>query len=207
MHRLLRFLDTTPEILDFVQHQFPQHLKQTKDKDNNVDKSTLTSQFPHNLQWYSERDYFGNNHKEPCVNLYLGEKDEFDVHHDGGAVTILLALSDYPEDYQGGGTEIFGPDKLKARKTFDHTGSDHNVILPSEDHDDNTNTDSEVSDHNVVTTKGGNVLVHPKAGTAMIWGTNMFHRALPILANSGMRAVWVGSFELKKKSGQYTTNF
>lgn len=103
---------------------------QTKDdKDKNVDESTLTSQFPLNLQWYSERDYFGNNHREPCVNLYLGEKDEFEVHHDGGAVTILLALSDYPEDYQGGGTEFFGPDKLRARKTFDHTGSDHNVLL------------------------------------------------------------------------------
>mmetsp|Transcript_23384 Transcript_23384/g.28726 ORF Transcript_23384/g.28726 Transcript_23384/m.28726 type:complete len:269 (-) Transcript_23384:447-1253(-) len=40
-------------------------------------------------------------------------------------------------------------------------------------------------------------VARPPAGTAMIWGGNLWHMALPV--STGMRAVYVGSFDLIEK--------
>ena len=41
------------------------------------------------------------------------------------------------------------------------------------------------------------VVARPSAGTAVIWGGNLLHMALPV--TKGMRAVYVGSFDLDKE--------
>jgi hypothetical protein len=43
-------------------------------------------------------------------------------------------------------------------------------------------------------------VARPPAGTALIWGGNLWHMALPV--TEGMRAVYVGSFDLEKTTGE-----
>ena len=74
------------------------------------------------------------------------------------SMTLLLLLTDLDE-YEGGGTALFGP-KSGQEKPL--------------------------------------VLARPPAGTLLVWGTRMFHEALPV--TEGMRSVLVGSFQMKRDS-------
>ena len=120
--------------------------------------------------WYDEPDEEGKLHPEPKVNVY-SEGGYFTQHGDGMELTILVVLTDETE-FEGGGTAFF--------RDLDLTHDDIEVANMS-------NASHSLEPESVA---------RPIAGTAMIWGGTLQHMALPV--TEGTRAVYVGSFDLKK---------
>jgi len=104
---------------------------------------------------------------EPKVNIYR-DGGFFKPHVDGMQLTLLAILND---GYEGGGTAFF------ASPTDD------------DDHDEGGARDDGDGPSRLYA-----AVARPSAGTAMIWGGDLLHTALPV--TEGMRAVYVGSFDL-----------
>eukprot|EP00563_Minutocellus_polymorphus_P002406 CAMPEP_0181034940 /NCGR_PEP_ID=MMETSP1070-20121207/8066_1 /TAXON_ID=265543 /ORGANISM="Minutocellus polymorphus, Strain NH13" /LENGTH=292 /DNA_ID=CAMNT_0023112483 /DNA_START=117 /DNA_END=995 /DNA_ORIENTATION=+ len=119
--------------------------------------------------WYDEPDEAGKLHPEPKVNVY-SEGGYFTQHGDGMDLTILVVLAD---EFEGGGTAFY-----------------RDLDLSHDDIEEVANMS------NVSHSLEPESVARPRAGTAMIWGGTLQHMALPV--TKGTRAVFVGSFDLKK---------
>ncbi|KAL7534296.1 hypothetical protein ACHAXR_010451 [Thalassiosira sp. AJA248-18] len=127
--------------------------------------------------WYSEPDEDGRFHPEPKVNLY-SEGGYFAQHGDGMDLTLLVVLTD---SFEGGGTAFFR-DLGLDQSDLDLVGYDNDGEARTMSNEWHTMKPESVA--------------KPPAGTAMIWGGTLQHMALPVTL--GSRAVYVGSFDLKK---------
>jgi hypothetical protein len=120
--------------------------------------------------WYDEMSHHdkGSSNPEPMVNIYE-QGGFFKRHNDGMHMTLLVVLEDADE---GGGTAFY---------TTCSGGCGENV---EEDGPANPMLARERPER----------IERPPVGTAMIWGANLSHSAMPV--TRGNRAVYVGSFDL-----------
>lgn len=127
------------------------------------------------VKWYNEMSPYDQiSNPEPMVNIYQ-EGGFFKKHQDNMSLTLLVVLESAPE---GGGTAFFSETK--------HNDSEN---------DDNDDDNKDDNKDDVFNKKQEPERVErPPAGTAMIWGGSLTHSALPV--TKGMRAVFVGSFDL-----------
>jgi len=91
-------------------------------------------------------------------------------------LTLLVVLTD-PTEFDGGGTAFY--------RDLDLSHDDLRGLLETADDDHMSNASHSLEPE---------VVARPGAGTAMIWGGALQHRALPV--TRGTRAVYVGSFNL-----------
>ncbi len=91
----------------------------------------------------------------------------FKQHTDGMQLTLLVVLND---SFEGGGTAFY-----------------------SEQEDDENANEREINIAEAAFDKWSS----PPAGTAIVWGAELLHMALPV--TKGMRAVYVGSFDLNEE--------
>ena len=133
------------------------------------------------VAWYDEPDEAGNLHPEPKVNVYT-EGGSFAQHGDGMDLTLLVVLTD-PGDFEGGGTAFYRDLDLS------HEDLQH-VLEPTKDDHFHSGMSMSNASHSL----DPESVARPEAGTAMIWGGALQHRALPV--TGGTRAVYVGSFNL-----------
>lgn len=117
--------------------------------------------------WYAEPDDRGVLHPEPKVNIYQ-EGGYFKKHVDGMQLTLLVVLNDA---FEGGGTAFY-----TARESDVEGNKEENDFYNGDDPYDSWTS--------------------PPAGTAIVWGPDLLHMALPVA--KGMRAVYVGSFDLNE---------
>ncbi|CAB9502354.1 expressed unknown protein [Seminavis robusta] len=168
------FLD---RLLKFLQNDkdLSRNILSTENPDDESSEfpSTTSRSTPiHQLEatWYAEPDDRGVLHPEPKVNIYQ-KGGYFKQHVDGMQLTLLVVLNDA---FEGGGTAFYAH-------------GDH-------EEEDNADTISNNNDE-----KEFDRWVSPPAGTAIVWGADLLHMALPV--SEGMRAVYVGSFDLNEAPG------
>lgn len=160
------------------------------------------------VEWYQEPDNHGRMHPEPKVNIYT-KGGYFTCHEDGMHLTLLVVLSDA---FEGGGTAFF-KETTSSSSTTTTTSSANtnnaNVAVKNDGDNDDDDDDHRNNNNNTTTTMiepsssssssplllEPDSIAKPPAGTAIIWGKKLLHMALPVTA--GMRAVYVGSFDLK----------
>ena len=116
--------------------------------------------------WYAEPDDRGVLHPEPKVNIYQ-EGGYFKQHTDGMQLTLLVVLND---GFEGGGTAFYS----------------------GKEDDEEEEKKQEATIGEAPFDKWAS----PPAGTAIVWGAELLHMALPV--TKGMRAVYVGSFDLNE---------
>lgn len=137
-------------------------------------------------EWYAEPDHLGALHPEPKVNIYQ-KGGYFKRHTDGMQLTLLVVLND---SFEGGGTAFYSSSPPSSIHNEDNGDGDYcsggsgDPLLVDTGLLSQASSPSESFDRHA----------SPPVGTAMIWGGDLQHMALPV--SSGMRSVYVGSFDL-----------
>jgi len=131
------------------------------------------------VTWYSEPlDEQGNLYPEPKVNTYQ-EGGYFRRHEDGMQLTLLVVLNDA---FEGGGTAFYAKPDERIEQT--------------EQRNNNGDDDDDDDDEDPVTGMTPESICRPPLGTAIIWGGELLHMALPV--TKGERSIYVGSFDLNE---------
>ena len=138
-------------------------------------KKTLFGNYHNTLELFQLQALEWSN-REPAVNVYYPPDGYFGLHKDNKALTILLPLTSPKMDDNNDDTSV----------TFTKGGTAFwSQSHPKEGID------------------GPSLTLAPKAGTALLFGGQVYHKGLPIA--SGHRVVFVASFSKRSKKSDKTT--
>ena len=111
-----------------------------------------------------------NGLSEPAVNVY-GKGGLFNVHSDGEALTVLIALSD-PAEFAGGGTGFWAPPRWRSRWSDFHEGTSDEML------------------------EAPRLVLRPPRGSVLLFGGCVQHAGMAV--DSGTRCMLVGSFSHRR---------